>query len=352
MFLIQRDVLEKKLNVNHVSTIRYSIQNDGSFVSVKNVHKIATFIQHWQLRNLIVSPFNNIIIRTKRHALYKYDTKTGVDTCYQDSLPFTPTSIHTKYGFLALGGQTGMLMIKDLSTGWFDIKTAGKGMNNSICLSQHDDGIYMTVCNNDQTISVFTVPNMEKIQLLKMSSAINYSSVSPDNKKVLFTSDQGVAYLYKINQDGLYTDKCEYKVSEEPSLSCAWNQSSDMFAITSQDGFVNIYNIDSTTRLCQLGSSEVRKTKKAPRSVQFSTGPLDLLAYAEHVNNVYIVDTRTFETRQIVRLSPENEDHSITGLTFSPNSRSLYVGLEDRLIELQIDVSARRQFGGGRLISF
>jgi WD40 repeat protein len=81
----------------------------------------------------------------------------------------------TRYGFLALGGQTGMLMIKDLSTGWFDIKTAGKGMNNSICLSQHDDGIYMTVCNNDQTISVFTVPNMEKIQLLKMSSAINYS---------------------------------------------------------------------------------------------------------------------------------------------------------------------------------
>lgn len=48
-----------------------------------------------------------------------------------------------------------------------------------------------------------------------------------------------------------------FLVSEEPSLSCAWNQSSDMFAITSQDGFVNIYNIDSTTRLCQLGSAEV-----------------------------------------------------------------------------------------------
>lgn len=79
---------------------------------------------------------------------------------------------------------------------------------------------------------------------------------------------------------------------------------------------------------------------------------MDLLAYADHVNHVYIVDTRTFETRQIVRLSPENEDHSITGLTFSSNSRSLYVGLEDRLIELQVDVSARRQFGGGRLIPF
>lgn len=67
-----------------------------------------------------------------------------------------------------------MLMIKDLSTGWYDIKTAGRGMNNSICLSQHQDEIRLTVCNNDQTVSVFSVPDMEKIQTLKMPSAINF----------------------------------------------------------------------------------------------------------------------------------------------------------------------------------
>ncbi|KAG1083514.1 hypothetical protein G6F42_022189 [Rhizopus arrhizus] len=211
----QRDLSEKKVNVNSVAKIGYAMQ----------------------LRNLIVSPQNSTIIRTKRNALYTYDTKSGIDACYQDSLPFTPTSIHTKCGFLALGGQTGMLMIRDLSTGWYAIKTAGRGMNNSICLSQHQDEIRLTVCNNDQTVSVFSVPDMEKIQTLKMPSAINFCTVSPDSKKVLLTSDQGVAYLYTINQDGFYTDKCEYKVSEEPSLSCAWNQSSEMFAVTSQDGF-------------------------------------------------------------------------------------------------------------------
>jgi len=40
---------------------------------------------------------------------------------------------------------------------------------------------------------------------------LNAGTVSPDSKKVLLTSDQGVAYLYTINQDGFYTDKCEYK---------------------------------------------------------------------------------------------------------------------------------------------
>lgn len=76
------------------------------------------------------------------------------------------------------------------------------------------------------------------------------------------------------------------------------------------------------------------------------------MAYADHVSNIYIVDTRTFETRQVVRLSPENEDYAITGLTFSPNSRSLFVGLEDRLIELQIDTAIRRQFASGHLYPF
>ncbi|CEP08246.1 hypothetical protein [Parasitella parasitica] len=333
MFIAQRDVSEKKPGVNQVAQTGHTIIDR-------------------QLRSLIVSPSNNTIIRTRRNALYKYNAKSRIDTCLQDNLPFTPTSIHAKCGYLALGGQTGMLMIKDLSTGCFDIKTAGRGMNNSICLYQHHNDIRMAVCNNDQTVSVFTIPDMEKMQTLKMPSAINHSSVSPDGRKVLLTSDHGFVFLYRINQDGFFTDKCEYRVSEAPALSCAWNQSSDMFAITSQDGFVSIYNIHAVTRLCQIGSSETRKTKKAPRSVQFSTGPLDLLAYAEHVNNVYIVDTRTFETRQIVRLSPENEDRSITGLAFSPNSTLLYVGMEDRLVELLVDVSGRRQFGGGRLISF
>lgn len=78
-----------------------------------------------------------------------------------------------------------MLMIKDLSTGWYDIKTAGRGMNNSICLSQHQDEIRMTVCNNDQTVSVFSVPDMEKIQTLKMPSAINFCKCTLEGRAAI-----------------------------------------------------------------------------------------------------------------------------------------------------------------------
>lgn len=150
------------------------------------------------------------------------------------------------------------------------------------------------------------------------------------------------------------------------NLSCAWNRN---IAVASQNGFMSVYNIHSRERLYQFGSTEVKgntiilnagnrmkliifssfhakqqdqKDKRAVGCIQF--------AYGEHLSNIYIVDTRTLRTRHIIRLSHENEDYAITGLTFSPNSAQLYIDIEDRLVELKIDVSG--QFGGSSIIPF
>lgn len=176
------------------------------------------------------------------------------------------------------------------------------------------------------------------------------ASVSPNGRMMLMVADNGKAYLYEITESGDYKQKSVYEgntyqevshtrrgcvkkltpffltVSDEPALSCAWNQSSEKFAVTSQDGYVSVWNVEQSEPLCRIGSTETRKTRKAPRSIQFSKGPLDLLAYAEHVSTVNIVDTRTFQSRQVVRLSPIDVDYHITGLAFSPDNRSLFVG--------------------------
>lgn len=51
----------------------------------------------------------------------------------------------------------------------------GLGMNNCVRLSQHqkDGDLRVTICNNDQTISVYSIPNMQKLVLLEMPAAIN-----------------------------------------------------------------------------------------------------------------------------------------------------------------------------------
>lgn len=133
-------------------------------------------------------------------------------------------------------------------------------------------------------------------------------------------------------------------VSDEPTLSCAWNASSDTFAVTSQDGFVSVYRLGECEPICRVGSTESRKTRKAARTIQFTHGPLDLLVYAEHVSNINIIDTRTWESRQVVRLAPHDVDYHIAGMSLSADNRTVFVGLEEGLVEISLDAGSRRRF--------
>jgi hypothetical protein len=55
---------------------------------------------------------------------------------------------------------------------------------------------------------------------------------------------------------------------------------------------------------------------------------------------------RTFDKRQIVSLKPfgSGPHPHIAGLAFSPNNKSLYVGLENSIAELYVNTNERRRF--------
>ncbi len=71
--------------------------------------------------------------------------------------------------------------------------------------------------------------------------------------------------------------------SNDAGFSCAWNQSSEKFAVASQDGFVSVWDIRNTgSKIAKLGSKQNPQVKGACRSVKFSpTGSIDLLLYSE-----------------------------------------------------------------------
>lgn len=76
--------------------------------------------------------------------------------------------------------------------------------------------------------------------------------------------------------------------SNDAGFSCAWNQSSEKFAVASQDGFVSVWDIRSTEKLAKIPSSQVKSANKNPqvkgacRCVKFSpSGSMDLLAFSE-----------------------------------------------------------------------
>jgi len=49
--------------------------------------------------------------------------------------------------------------------------------------------------------------------------------------------------------------------------------------------------------------------------------------FSEHVSYVNIVDARTYNQIQTVRVSPQGIDQHISGITFSPDSKSIFVGM-------------------------
>lgn len=93
--------------------------------------------------------------------------------------------------------------------------------------------------------------------------------------------------------------------------------------------------------------------KGAIRCVKFTHAPfVDLLCVAEHINLVHLIDTRTFdkETLNLSSVASSSIDsHHVAGVAFSQNCKKLFVGLENELIEFEINMHERRSFPYGDL---
>ena len=98
--------------------------------------------------------------------------------------------------------------------------------------------------------------------------------------------------------------------------------------------------------------NSVQRTQKgACRVVKFSqTNSVDLLAFSEHTSYFNIVDARTFDSQQSIRVAQQGMDLHLTGLAFSPDSDSLFIGIEQGILEYQIDLISRRSFPTGSII--
>ncbi|KAF9974607.1 hypothetical protein BGZ73_001976 [Actinomortierella ambigua] len=279
------------------------IRDDREFVKPKpRVHNQRLTIQHWQLRDLITCPNSrDEFIYVNGNSVNAYNTRLALTSPLMRDLPFHPTSL--------------------------------------------------TASNNDETIKVYSLPGLEPLTSIQLPVAVNYASVSPDGRKMVAVGDSNEVFVFDITVAAGYHRIGTYTATRDASFSCAWNQSSDKFAVASQDGFVSIWDIRHSEKLCTLGSKQHPLVKGATRCVKFSSsGSVDLLVYSEHVSYVNLVDARTFNERQIIRVAPPNTDEHITGIALSPDSRTCFVGLEHHVLEFDVDTITRRSFPFGSLL--
>lgn len=173
----------------------------------------------------------------------------------------------------------------------------------------------LLICNNDETIKVYSLPGLQRITTIGLPTAVNYASVSPDGRKLCAVGDSNQVFMFDITASGYYQRIATLQGSNDAGFSCSWNHSSDKVAVGSQDGVVSIWDIRnmSTTpttatspvnqrKLAVIKSTQNPQVKGAVRAVKFSpSSSIDLLVFTEHVSYVNFVDARTFDMAQSSR---------------------------------------------------
>lgn len=164
------------------------------------------------------------IVAVYQNNVLQYNTARKTSTALLKDISFSPTTMTSDYGYLAVGGQRSQVIIRQLNSNWYTLlklyiyrervnlfifrvaQTAvGGAINNSLVLSKHsEDDVRLMVCNNDQTIKIFSVPNMNLITTLNSSAAVNNVGVSPDGKIMAVVGDSNQIQLHSISSSNEY----------------------------------------------------------------------------------------------------------------------------------------------------
>ncbi|KAJ2861003.1 hypothetical protein GGH94_005170 [Coemansia aciculifera] len=374
----------------------FSVVNTYEFVKpTPRRHMQRTSWNHWQLRDVVLCP----TAKQELYSIYrcnvdKYDIRKQQSTRILGELEFDPVSMAVGGDFIVVGGQRAELAVARLSDPCsMTIVRSGGSINNFVALDQQqpaiprrrfrdsaafvEDGVTnlnimssqsmprLLVCNNDHTVRLLSLPGLDLITELKFPTAVNYAAVSPDGTKMCVVGDSNLVFLFNKRGDD-FEKIATLTASEDASFSCDFNQSSELFAVGSQDGYVTVWDIRSQQqKLVQLETFQHGRSRGACRNVKFSpSGSVDLLAFSEHSSFVNIADTRCFEKRQILRVGGGNEevvpppdsptlvdqDYQITGLRFAYDSSALFVGLEGSILEYSVDRISRHSFPSSAII--
>lgn len=329
-----------------ITTSPLTRTSDAEFaVQIRTLDRPTT-IQHWQLRDLVSCPGRGDSLYTVHDACtLRHSLHNGMSTVIQN-LSFKPTSMTVNSEYIAAGGQQKQLDVRHLTSGATLFKdTVGGSVNNALHIARDVSGeMRLFVCNNDESIRVFSLPRMSLAAHIQgIPAPVNYASMSPDGQHLACVGDCELVFIYKASPTG-YHRVSTLSEANDSGMCCDWNQSGTCMAAASQDGTLCVWDIRSGKTVAKYSS------RASFRAVKFSAGPVDLLAFTEHDTAFHLVDSRMYGTQQVVQIAAPEVEADISGLAFSPDGSRVFVGTCDGINEYVVDVAARCSFQCGALI--
>ncbi|KZT59156.1 hypothetical protein CALCODRAFT_516249 [Calocera cornea HHB12733] len=308
---------------------------------------------HRELRDLLVCPEQRGTVHYIRStSLFSHSTLTpDAEPEQLCDLRFHPVCLSYGAGLLAAGGLHSELALRPLhSSRWTYTTKLSKSINNSLfvtsaCLPD-DPGASgsrtrLFVSNNDHTLTAYEVwieedgdgegeggCRMELSGSVRLTTALNHSSLSPDGRTLLVVGDTPEVFVLNVSGgpsttmkltttlEGMWaalptlpsqllgalmdaSSQCHHRVR----CLLLWLARPATYHAGLTDGQVMVWDVRSTKPLAKFSAS---RAGASTRAVKFTPpgAPQELLTFAEGSSNLHVVDARTFDTHETYMLPP------------------------------------------------
>ncbi|CDK26842.1 unnamed protein product [Kuraishia capsulata CBS 1993] len=261
---------------------------------------------HFQLRNLIAAYDKNTVFYSNSSSpsfgISKFDTLTGTESpligpMTDDPFDFKISTISTNSSLLAAGSFTGSIINYSHQTSTYEqytLTTDPNGIINYIFVpaneSNHKEEII--VASNDRRLWYFNHARGQIVRKEVLDFAVNCIAENPSNSnEVLIVGDTPETIIVD-RRDRRRPPAVEMHGHRDFSFACDWS-SENVFATGNQDGTIRIYDkrkISSDPWFSKPLTVLCGGLQGAVRNIRFDpTGKY--LAFAESIDNVYVVDT-------------------------------------------------------------
>ncbi|KAK7829297.1 putative wd repeat-containing protein c2a9.03 [Quercus suber] len=178
--------------------------------------------------------------------------------------------------------------------------------------------VHFTASNNDCGVRDF---DMEKFQLTKHFRypwPVNHTSLSPDGKLLTIVGDNPDGMLVDSQTGKMVTSLCGHL---DFSFASAWHPNGVTFATGNQDKTCRVWDVRNLSKSVAV----LKGNLGAIRSIRY-TSDGQYMAMAEPADFVHVYDAKNgYEKEQEIDFFGE-----ISGVSFSPDTESLFIGVWDR----------------------
>lgn len=321
----------------------------------RNTRSVKSTILHFQLRNLVWATSKHDIFLLSHYSIIHWSALTGEKSEVLDvsghvapsekhpgnlNEGFSQTQVSTmavKDNLLVAGGFQGEIICKYLDRPGvsFCCRTTydDNAITNAVEIYDSPSGaVRFMASNNDCGVRDYDVEKFQISKHFQYPWPVNHSSLSPDGKLLVIVGD---------NPEGILADAQSGKSIQELSghydysFASAWHPNGLTFATGNQDKTCRVWDIRNLSKSLTVLKSHLG----AVRSIRFSSDGR-FMATAEPADFVHVYDVSTgYHHEQELDFFGE-----ISGLSFSPDSEAVFVGVWDRTYGSLLQFNRRRNY--------